>query len=804
MSLKQPPRWLRRPASTSFGFGGKLVTLSSSPQEAAAAGQPQATTSQIKLHQVTTESDIVERALLLDGAQDGQALAEFCEQKKTKLATAEKDTKTSQDELSSWKLLSSLFHANSKDELVTLLGFSKDEIQQKVEEAVKSFKASAGRPGELPLGFGNRKSSDSGEGEDGGSVAREPLVTFADQSEQASGATDALSGSSEGEGAAAKEAAASTGNLETTPSETEASTSAVSDATTKLGGAESELTEPSLFGDDAPANNAQQQATTDFYSSLGTAGASGRPASITDRFALSQANVERAGSSVAATVGSRPSSIASENLKPTTFRIYPQDESEADRLLTRALVLGDFDSAVSLCLSADRFADALLLAVRGGADLLAKTQKAYFERRTGALPYLRLYQSIVSDDLTDVVQNADLQDWQEIFVVLCTFAKPDEYATLVEQLGQRLEYQFAVAQASAGSDAVPAAALEQRRSAVLCYLAARKLEKVVGIWKDEMLEEERQLVQEIGGDKSASAQSVTSVAPGLWFKAKSFHRYSAHARALQSFIEKVTVFKSATGYADVDLAQPTLSPEVAEHGARTYKLASLYDKYDEYADLLSTQGLVTLAVKYAALTPTDYKSAKDGVSTRERLQVALGKTIKGESTLSDIMRIHPLRRDHFSAPTAAQQQKAVPARSAYQPVASASNSVPSAYQPAGLQQVPQAQAAPAQPAVDDPYRPAAAQINQPAYGQQTSQPSYSQQTNPYEPTSNYAPATNGYSAGSYNPSAFVPQPPAPINTPPVYQGSQDAGAVAAPPAKKKDVGGWNVSHSLYLDIQVPV
>lgn len=507
MSLKQPPRWLKRPVSASFGFGGKLVTMRS--QEApTGAAQPQAGPSQsIKVYQVTTETDIVERALLLDGAQDSQALAEFCEQKKSRLSSAEKDAKLTPDELSSWKLLSSLFHANSKDELVTLLGFSKEEVQGKVEEAIKSFKASVGRPGELPLGFGNRKAStDSGEHEDAGSVAREPLVTFADQNEQASAATDALSGSSEGEGAAAKDANVSAGNLDTTPSETEASTSAASDVTTKLGGAESDITEPSLFGDDAPANNAQQQAATDFYTSISSGANNDRPAGITDRFALSQANVERAGSSVAATMGSRPSSVASENLKPTTFRIYPQDESEADRLLTRALVLGDFDSAVSLCLSADRFADALLLAVRGGSDLLAKTQKAYFERRTSALPYLRLYQSIVSDDLTDVVQNADLSDWQEIFVVLCTFAKAEEYATLIEQLGQRLEYQFAVAKTSAGTNAIPASALDSRRSAVLCYLAARRLEKVVGIWNDEMKEEEAQLLAEQGGDKSASAQ----------------------------------------------------------------------------------------------------------------------------------------------------------------------------------------------------------------------------------------------------------------------------------------------------------
>ena len=73
-----------------------------------------------------------------------------------------------------------------------------------------------------------------------------------------------------------------------------------------------------------------------------------------------------------------PSSAASESLKNNTFRIYPSEESEVDRLVTKALVLGDFGSAVSLCLSAERYADAVLLAVKGGPELLNNTQKAYF------------------------------------------------------------------------------------------------------------------------------------------------------------------------------------------------------------------------------------------------------------------------------------------------------------------------------------------------------------------------------------------------------------------------------------------
>jgi protein transport protein SEC31 len=115
-------------------------------------------------------------------------------------------------------------------------------------------------------------------------------------------------------------------------------------------------------------------------------------------------------SSVAATIGSRPSSAASDTLKSYIFHIYPADESETDRLVTKSLVVGDFEGAVFLCLSVERFADAILLAVKGGPDLVARTQKVYFEKRTVALPYLRLFRSIVTNDLADIVQNADLQD----------------------------------------------------------------------------------------------------------------------------------------------------------------------------------------------------------------------------------------------------------------------------------------------------------------------------------------------------------------------------------------------------------
>ena len=119
----------------------------------------------------------------------------------------------------------------------------------------------------------------------------------------------------------------------------------------------------------------------------------------------------------------------------------------------------------------------------------------------------------------------------EIFVVLCTFAKGDEFAGLTEQLGQRLEFAGSLRRGAEGD--------EFRKNATLTYLAAGRLEKVVNIWIEEMSEEEHALLQV--QDSGSDAASISS------------SHYSAHAHALQTFIEKITIFCSATNYVDTDL-----------------------------------------------------------------------------------------------------------------------------------------------------------------------------------------------------------------------------------------------------------
>ena len=126
LSLKQPPKWLRRPVSAVFGFGGQLVS----------SGGPSSKpfTPTVHLRDFVSEPSIVDRATKLQQALDGQSLAEFC-------AERSQDPTTRPDDIANWKALQTLFRADSRDELVALLGFSKEDVAQKVSQSIAAFKS---------------------------------------------------------------------------------------------------------------------------------------------------------------------------------------------------------------------------------------------------------------------------------------------------------------------------------------------------------------------------------------------------------------------------------------------------------------------------------------------------------------------------------------------------------------------------------------------------------------------------------------------------------------------------------------
>ncbi|XP_067845991.1 protein transport protein Sec31A isoform X7 [Heptranchias perlo] len=138
---------------------------------------------------------------------------------------------------------------------------------------------------------------------------------------------------------------------------------------------------------------------------------------------------------------------------------------DVDGLITQALLTGNFEGAVDLCLYDNRMADAIILAIAGGQELLAKTQKKYFAKTKSKIT--RLIDAVVTRDWKEILRSCDLQNWKEALAALLTYARPDEFAALCDLLGTRLE--------SEGDNGLQA-------QACLCYICAGNVEKLVACW----------------------------------------------------------------------------------------------------------------------------------------------------------------------------------------------------------------------------------------------------------------------------------------------------------------------------------
>lgn len=377
------------------------------------------------------------------------------------------------------------------------------------------------------------------------------------------------------------------------------------------------------------------------------------------------------------------------------FQLFSDSDTSVEKDITKAIMLGNFAKATDICLKEDRMADAFLIANCGGQELVDKVQSAYLSKKDGVPSYMRLLGSVVNKNLWDVVYNADLANWKETMAILCTFSDPAEFPDLCEALGDRINDEG------------------DRKDASFCFLVGSKLEKVVSIWVAELEEAEQ--------------AGINQGAEGSTF--------SVHAKSLQNFIEKVTVFREVSKFTDSD-----------KELSSGWKLATLYDKYTEYADILAGHGQLDVAQKYLDLLPANYAAAE---IARNRVRLATQKT-------GAVPRA--------AASTAAARQPASASRttSRMPPV--------QGYQPTQTPLVP----APAPSA--NPYAPS-------------------------PPTQGYAPPTQGY-APSQNPyaphqpafGAAPPQPgfPGAVGPPPMAGPPRNQTPTGPPPASKvKSTENWN-------------
>ena len=403
------------------------------------------------------------------------------------------------------------------------------------------------------------------------------------------------------------------------------------------------------------------------------------------------------------------------------FRIYTGDETKADKAITKAVVLGEYERAVDVCLKEDRITDAFMLAICGGDPCIDKVKAAYFTKKSNGPNYLRLLASVVGKNLWDVVHNADLANWKEVVGALCTHASDSEFPDLIEALGDRLEEECRSKDESG-----------LRQAALLCYLGGSKLHKVVGIWIGELHEAEK-------ADLQAESEGST---------------FSVHARSLQNFIEKVSVFREAVKFVDNERALSS-----------GWKLSPLYEKYCEYADVVASHGQLAVAGKYLDLLPPEYPAA--GVA-RNRVKQA---TTEAPATAQ----VRKPQQPAAAATTGFRSQ---------QPFHPTQQSTPpNPHQPAAPY-MPQGSAAPALAPYQQlggggggGYRPTTYQSPQPA---QPTQPIAGPYAPQYAGAAGYAPSNMGQPPRFVPPTPSAP-PPAPPKGP--MTNWNDTPEVVRPPRK---------------------
>jgi len=174
-----------------------------------------------------------------------------------------------------------------------------------------------------------------------------------------------------------------------------------------------------------------------------------------------------------------------------------QKAEQAEPVIRKAIIVGNFEAAVDLCLQAGLLAEALLLAQCGDQALRVKTQAAFFDKQRRQRPFLNVLHAVIKSELMSYVQQSELSEWKETLALLSTYGKSDEFPLLCEALATRLENE-----------------LGDYNSATLCFMCAANVARTVGFWTQEL-------------------QRANAV------------RGQLDTQALQNYVEKVTVFTHA-------------------------------------------------------------------------------------------------------------------------------------------------------------------------------------------------------------------------------------------------------------------
>lgn len=133
-------------------------------------------------------------------------------------------------------------------------------------------------------------------------------------------------------------------------------------------------------------------------------------------------------------------------------------------MITEAVISGNIEAAIEICIQEKKFPEALIIASTGGIDLLTRTQSRYLDTQNTELS--NIISALVNQDWLDLTSICTIDSWKEALVAALTHGD-GQYYELCAKLGERLE----------NVDNIHLA-----KNSVLCYICAGNLEKLVDCW----------------------------------------------------------------------------------------------------------------------------------------------------------------------------------------------------------------------------------------------------------------------------------------------------------------------------------
>ncbi|XP_040914867.1 protein transport protein Sec31A isoform X2 [Toxotes jaculatrix] len=408
--LKKPPKWIRRPVGASFAFGGKLVSLENGKPN---AQQPQQPTSHVvHISQVVTETAFLKRSDQLQATLSAGSFVDFCQEKV--------DAAENEFEKTVWSFLKANFESDIRNKFLELLGYNKEELALKISAALEE------------------KPADPLKVEEPAPAVLQPLpgLSLVLPADNPEAAFDMI--------AAANLQPADTLEPDAAP--------------------EPEAEEPEAEHPEDDVLLSEPEEIMDQVLPEGEAEEEGEGEEIPLEEEVAAPVEEESSPAETSAPVQEPTPVPAPAPTPAGG-VSLSISQDVDGLITQALLTGDFEGAVDLCLHDNRMADSIILAIAGGAELLEKTQKKYFTKTHSKIT--KLISAVVMKDWHDILKTCDLQNWREALAAVMTYAQPEEFSSLCDLLGGRLE---------AAEDA------QLQAQACLCYICAGNVEKLVSCW----------------------------------------------------------------------------------------------------------------------------------------------------------------------------------------------------------------------------------------------------------------------------------------------------------------------------------